>query len=82
MVMNTYEAVLFRIKELCELNDLTINGLSYKPGLSQSTLKSITNGESTSPGIVTLKKICDGLDISLYDFFDTDYFRNLEQELK
>lgn len=80
--MNTYEAVVFRMKELCKINNLTINGLSYKSGLSQSTLKSITNGESKNPGIVTIKKICDGFDISLYEFFDTDYFKVLEQELQ
>lgn len=80
--MNTYEAVVFRMKELCKIKNLTINGLSYKSGLSQSTLKSITNGESKNPGIVTIKKICDGFDISLYEFFDTDYFKVLEQELQ
>ena len=80
--MNTYEAVIKRIEELCQERELTCNGLSYCAGVSQSTIKSIMNGESQNPGSVTLKKLCDGLNISLTDFFDTEYFRNLEQELK
>lgn len=51
-------------------------------GVSQSTIKSILNGESKNPGIVTLKKLCDGLDISIIEFFNTEDFANLEQELK
>lgn len=80
--MNIYEAVVKRILELCKERELTINGLSYSSGISQSTLKSIINGESTNPGIRTLKKICDGLNINIVDFFNTEEFTNLEQELK
>ena len=80
--MNTYEAVIKRIEELCQERELTCNGLSYCAFVCQSTIKSIMNGESQNPGIVTLKKLCDGLNISLTDFFDTEYFHNLEQELK
>ncbi len=80
--MNSYEAVIKRIEELCQERELTCNGLSYCAGVSPSTIKSIMNRESQNPGIVTLKKLCDGLNISLTDFFDTEYFRNLEQELK
>ena len=45
-------------------------------------MKSIMNGQSRNPGIVTIKKLCDGLDLSLTEFFDTDYFRELEQEIR
>lgn len=79
--MKIQEAVVKRIRDLCKERSLTINALSYQAGISQSTLKSITNGESLNTGIVTIKKICDGLDISVVDFFDTDYFKSLEQEL-
>lgn len=79
--MKIQEAVVIRIRELCKERNLTINALSYQAGISQSTLKSITNGESLNTGIVTIKKICDGLDISIIEFFDTDYFKLLEQEL-
>lgn len=80
--MNTKEAVVFRIIELCKQYQLTPNALSYKAGVPQSTIKSILNNETQNVGIVTLKKICDGFEISLPDFFDTDIFRNLEQEIR
>jgi len=67
--MNIYDFVVKRIYELCEEHNITPNALSYLAGISQSTVKSILNGESKNPGIVTLKKICDGLDITIVDFF-------------
>lgn len=80
--MKIQEAVVHRIYELCEEKGITPNALSYRAGVPQSTIKSITNGESLNTGIVTIKKICDGLDISIVDFFNTDYFIELEQEIK
>lgn len=80
--MGIYNLVVERIRELCAERNITPNALSYLAGISQSTVKSILNGESKNPGIVTLKKICDGLDISIVDFFDTEDFKNLEQEIK
>lgn len=80
--MNTRQAVSKRIRELCEKKGLTPNALSYVAGVSQSTIKSILNGESRNPGIVTIKKLCDGLGISLTEFFDTKVFRSLEQEIQ
>ena len=76
-----YPAVVKRIRELCDEKKITPNALSYASGISQSTVKSILNGESTNPGIVTIKKLCDGFGITITDFFDTEEFRNLEQEL-
>lgn len=63
--MNTREAVAVRIRELCKARDITPNGLSYISGVPQATIKSILNGESGNPGIVTIKLLCDGLGISL-----------------
>ena len=80
--MNIYELVVKRIQELCKERDITPNALSYISGVSQSTIKSILNGESKNPGIVTIKKLCDGFDITIIEFFDTPEFKNLEQELK
>ena len=80
--MNIYDLVVKRIYELCDLRGITPNALSYLAGVSQSTIKSILNGESKNPGIVTLKKLCDGLEISIVDFFNTSDFINLEQEIK
>ena len=80
--MGIYEFVVNRIYELCREREITPNALSYLAGISQSTIKSIFNGESKNPGVVTLKKICDGLDITIVDFFNTEEFYKLEQELK
>lgn len=80
--MGIYDLVVARIYELCKERNITPNALSYMSGVSQSTVKSILGGESKNPGIVTIKKLCDGLDISITEFFNTDEFINSEQELK
>ena len=80
--MGVYDVVVKRIRDLCNEQDITPNALSYKSGISQSTIKRILNGESKNPGIVTIKKLCDGLNISLVEFFNTEEFLNIEQELK
>lgn len=80
--MGITDVVVNRIYELCKERKITPNALSYMSGVSQSTVKSILNGESKNPGIVTLKKLCDGLEISIIEFFDTKDFKNLEQEIK
>ena len=79
--MNTHDIVAKRILLLCKQRGITPNGLSYIAGVSQSTIKSILGGESKNPGIVTLKKLCDGFEITLAEFFDTEEFNSLEQEL-
>ncbi len=80
--MGVYEVTVKRIRELCEERGITPNGLSYISGVSQSTIKSILNGESVNPGIATIKKLCDGFDITIGEFFNTDEFNSLEQELE
>lgn len=61
---------------------MTINKLANESGVAPSTIKNILYGKSQNPGIVTLKMLCDGLGISLTEFFDTAEFKNLEQEIK
>lgn len=80
--MDTKQAVASRIIELCEKHGLTINALADKSGISPSTLYSMLNNKSRNPGIITIKKICDGLDITLVEFFDSEYFDGIEQEIK
>lgn len=80
--MDTREYVVKRILDLCEEKRITINGLARLSALPPSTLKNIINGTSQNPGVVTLKKICDGLEISMIDFFDTNEFRLIEQEIR
>ena len=80
--MNTYETVKNRLIFLCGKKNITINKLSTESGVAPSTIKNIMYGKSINPGVVTLKKLCDGLNISLKEFFDTDEFETLEQEMK
>lgn len=80
--MITREAVAERILELCEEKEITINGIANLSAIPPSTVKSIIYGVSKNPGIVTIKMICDGFDISLPEFFDSDFFYDLEQEIK
>ncbi len=80
--MNTRKAVADRLLELCEQRNLSVNALARTSAVPPSTLKNIINGGSQNAGIVTIKKLCDGLDISLFDFFNTETFKTLEQEIK
>lgn len=80
--MNAKEAVAKRIIELCENNDIAINSLANLSGVSPSTIYSMLNEKSQNPGIVSIKKLCDGLNITLRQFFDSDIFNDLEQEIK
>ena len=80
--MNTKNAVANRIIQLCNEKNIAINALANISGISPSTLYSVLNEKSQNPGIVTIKKLCDGLDISLREFFDADIFNDIEQEIK
>lgn len=80
--MNTREAVANRIRQLCKERGITPNALSYTSAVPQSTIKSILLGESRNPGVVTLKKLCDGLEITLGEFFSAPEFDVLEQEIE
>ena len=80
--MTIGEAVRLRIIELCNQRNLTVNKLSGMCGLTQSTLNNIISGRNHSATISTIKKICDGLEMTIQQFFDHPIFENLEQELK
>ena len=80
--MNIGEAVKERILELCREQDISINKLSSMSGVTQSTVNNIISGRNRNTTISTIKKLCDGLGITIEDFFHSDLFRGLEQELK
>ena len=80
--MNTKEAVAKRMIELCNERNIAINALANISGVSPSTVYSMLNEKSQNPGVVSIKKLCDGLDISLRAFFDSDLFDDIEQEIK
>ena len=80
--MKTIEAVRHRIIALCTERQISLNKLANLSGLSPSSLKNILYGKSQNPTIRTVKIICDGLGITLGDFFSTAEFDSLEQEIK
>lgn len=80
--MSIGEAVRLRIIELCEERNLSVNALCYLSGVTQSTVNNIVSGRNHSTTISTLKKLCDGLDISISEFFHYPLFENLDQELR
>ncbi|MBQ7036690.1 MAG: helix-turn-helix transcriptional regulator [Clostridia bacterium] len=80
--MSIGEAVKLRILDLCSSKGITVNKLSTMCGITQSTLNNIVSGRNNSTTISTIKKICDGLDITIMDFFSSPLFSTLEQEIK
>ena len=71
-----------RIMQLAHENHMTINKLAERSGLAPSSLKNILYGKSNNPKLITIKILCDGLDITLAEFFDTKEFNELEQHIK
>jgi len=80
--MGISRAVANRINELRSAKGLSINKLCTLSAVPQSTISEFMSGEIKSLGIVNLKMLCDGLDVSIAEFFNTDEFRNMEQEIK
>ena len=80
--MTTKEAVAQRIIDLCNERNIAINALANISGVSPSTIYSMLNQKSQNPGIVSIKKICDGLEITVRKFFDDPLFDITEQEIK
>ncbi|MBQ9774153.1 MAG: helix-turn-helix transcriptional regulator [Clostridia bacterium] len=80
--MRIGEAVRLRILQLCKQNNITVNKLSIICGITQSTLNNIISGRNSTTTVSTIKKICDGLEITIQDFFDSMLFSNLEQEIQ
>lgn len=78
--MDTRKLVSLRIQQLCAAHGYNINSLARQAGIPPTTLKNIIYGTSHNPGIVTIKLLCDGLGISLFDFFDTDQFKSTMPE--
>lgn len=78
--MQICEATVKRIEELRKRDRLTLYALAYKTGMSPSTLKCIINGRSKNPGIVNIKKIAEGFNMTIREFYDSDLFDDLEQE--
>lgn len=80
--MNAKEAVARRIQALCLKRGIAVNALANLCGVAPSTIYSMLNKKSKNPGVMSLQKICDGLEISVREFFDDPLFENLEPIIK
>lgn len=80
--MDTLSVIKYRILQLCRERNITINKLANLSALPPSSLKNILYGKSHNPKIITIKMLCDGLGITLGEFFNTPEFDALEQEIK
>lgn len=80
--MNITEAVKKRFEQLCYQKDINFCRLASLSGVPYTTVKSIFYNQSKNPGIATIKKLCDGLDVTITEFFNTEEFKNLEQEIQ
>jgi transcriptional regulator with XRE-family HTH domain len=80
--MNTGEALSQRILGLCRERNLSVNRLCTISGVTQSTVNNILSGRNASTTVSTIKKLCDGLEITLGEFFSTPEFDHLEQEIR
>ena len=80
--MDMYTAVKNRILQLLGERKMSIHKLAMESAVAPSSIKNILYGKSQNPGIVTIKMLCDGFGISIVDFFDTEEFWALDQEIK
>lgn len=80
--MTVGEAVRQRIVQLCQERDISINKLSSISGVTQSTVNNIISGRNNSTTVSTIQKLCDGLGITITDFFSNELFCDLEQEIQ
>ncbi len=80
--MDIGQAVRERILQLCKEKGITVNRLGTISGVTQSTLNNIVSGRNHSATVATIKKLCDGMEISMVEFFSGVQFQKLEQEIK
>lgn len=80
--MNVKDAVVLHLQEICAENNITYNDLANRLGITPSTIYSMMDKSRRDISIITIKKICDGLEITLSDFFDSKIFDELEPELR
>jgi len=78
--MKIREAIAIKINKICNERGISINKLASMSCLTQSTVQHLANGDSKNPKLLTIIRICDGLDMSLHEFFADDLFRNMDRE--
>lgn len=76
--MKEQKLIINRIKYFCKTSDLSYYALSYQSAVPLTTLLHILDGSTKNPGIFTIAKICDGLQITLKEFFDSEEFQDID----
>lgn len=79
--MNSKDAVVLRIRELCNERSMALNELAVISGVTPSTVYSAMDPSRRDISIITIKKLCDGFGITLGEFFSCAIFDELEQEI-
>ena len=82
MALTVKDAVAERFKEICKEKNMKYNELATRSGVTPSTVYSMMDPKRRDISMITIKKLCDGMDISLKSFFDADIFEQLEQEIR
>ena len=80
--MTIKPAIVKRLLQICDARKMPANDLAVRSGITPSTVYSLLEDGRKDMSVITLKKLCDGLEMSLAEFFDSDVFYNLEQEIK
>lgn len=78
--MHLQNAIKYRVLNLCKERHITLNKLATLSGVHQSTINSLVDGASQNPKLLTIIRICLGLNIQLKDFFDDDIFKDIDDE--
>lgn len=76
------DAVVQRLQNICGERGIRLNELATRSGVTPSTVYSLVSETRRDLSVITLKKLCDGLDMTISDFFDDELFRTLEQEIR
>jgi len=79
--MTIKSAIVKRLLQICDIRKMPANDLAVRSGVTPSTVYSLLQDNRKDMSVITLKKLCDGLEMSLVEFFDSDVFRELEQEM-
>ena len=80
--MNLDEAIRTRINELVKQNKTTLTALCLNSNLTPSTIFDFMSGKSKCPKVITIKKLCSCIGITLQEFFDKDYFNDSDETYK
>ena len=75
------DVIVLRFKNICAERNIKYNELAVRSGVTPSTVYSMMDNRRRDLSVITLKKLCDGLDMTITEFFDDNIFRNLEQEM-